>query len=106
MHERRDSRARAAHSLIMTASDPDERHQPLDVGDYVMIVGAKDGQPIGWVVELLQGNVARVLTKQGSILEGRVLHRSPTRGWRERNYGFHEGVRLALCALAKNRTTS
>lgn len=90
----------------MTASDPDARYQPLDVGDYVQINGAKGGRPIGWIVELLGDGSARILTKTGDILEGRVLQRSPTRRWRERNYGVHEGVRLALRALAKNRTTS
>lgn len=92
----------------MAASDPDERHQPLDVGDWVQIIDAKGNvRSLGWIVELLQGNVARVLTRQGSILEGRVLHRSPTKDSWKHDYSYHEGVRFALCALAKkNRTTS
>lgn len=69
-----------------------------DVGDYVQVSGPNGGELTGWILDILPDGSVRILTRNSSIHPG-VPQRARTGYWRERDYGFSEGMRLAIHAL-------
>ena len=72
-----------------------------EIGDFVRIAGNGGGQPSGWIVKMgSDGEEVHILTARGDMRHGAVIGRGQTTNvWRAHDYGFNEGVRVAVRAL-------